>query len=174
MLVIFSRSLRYYDLIAAFGDVAWVEHALNINDTTELYAERTPRNTVAKNVLDNLLWAETHIKTDGDGVNTINVHVVRALISRFGLFEGTWRKYHGLTDANIYLQASVDASQKLIASFPTVMSSYDDVYNSESLKGKPGIILFKEYISGMMINGNTATTHHTARFITTGHSAQYC
>lgn len=167
----FFRALRYYDMIAAFGDVSWIDHALNINDTTELYAERTPRDVVAKHVLDDLLWAETHIKADGDGVNTVNVHVVRALISRFGLFEGTWRKYHGLGDANRYLQACVDASQKLIASFPAVMSSYDDVYNSESLKGKPGIILFKEYVSGMMINGSTATTHHTARFITTGHSA---
>ena len=166
----FFRALRYYDLIAAFGDVSWVEHALNINDTTELYAERTPRNVVAKNVLDNLLWAEAHIKADGEGANTINVHVVRALISRFGLFEGTWRKYHGLGDENIYLQASVDASKKLVASFPSIMSSYDDVYNSESLKGKPGIILFKEYISGMRINGSVATTHHTSRFYTTGHS----
>ncbi len=123
----FFRALRYYDMIAAFGDVTWVDHALNINDTTELYSERTPRDVVANHVLDDLKWAEAHIKTDGDGVNTINVHVVRALISRFGLFEGTWRKYHGLNDANTYLQACTDASQKLMTSFPTIMSCYDDV-----------------------------------------------
>ena len=166
----FFRALRYYDMIAAFGDVPWIDRALNINDSTALYAGRTPRDTVARNILNDLTWAEANIKTDGDGVNTINVHAVRALISRYGLFEGTWRKYHGLADANLYLQASVDASQKLVTSFPSVMPSWDDVYNSESLKGKPGIILFREYVSGLLINGNTATTHHTARFITTGHS----
>ncbi|MCU7548827.1 RagB/SusD family nutrient uptake outer membrane protein [Chitinophagaceae bacterium LB-8] len=166
----FFRALRYYDMIAAFGDVPWIENALNINDSTVLYAPRTSRDSVAKNILNNLLWAEGHIKPTGDGINTINVHVVRALISRFGLFEGTWRKYQGLADANIYLQACVTASQKLAADFQTLLPSYDDVYNSEDLVGKPGIILCKQYVSGAMINGNTNTTHHTARFITTGNS----
>lgn len=166
----FFRALRYYDLIAAFGDVPWIEHALNINDNDMLYAERTSRDQVAKNILDNLIWAEQHIKTDGDGINTVNVHVVRALISRFGLFEGTWRKYHELKDTNLYLEACKNYSEKLLPDFPTIMSSYDDVYNSEDLNKKPGIILFKQYVSGMMINTSTATTHHTARFITTGNS----
>lgn len=167
----FFRALRYYDMIAAFGDVPWLENSLNIDDSTVLYAPRTPRDIVAKNILDNLVWAESHIKTAGDGPNTINVHVVRALISRFGLFEGTWRKYHSLPDANTYLQACVDYSKKLAVDFPSILPSYDDVYNSEDLVGKPGIILCKQYVSGLLINGSTATTHHTARFITTGNSA---
>jgi hypothetical protein len=166
----FFRALRYYDLIAAFGDVPWLEHAANINDSTVLYAPRTSRDSVASNILNNLVWAEAHIKPGGDGVNTINVHCVRALISRFGLFEGTWRKYHGLNNAQTYLNACVTYSQKLMASFPSIMSSYDDVYNSESLLGANGIILCKQYVSGTLINGNTATTHQTARYITTGNS----
>ena len=166
----FFRALRYYDLVAAYGDVPWVEHAININDSTVLYAPRTSRDTVAMNMLNNLVWAESHIKPTGDGSNTINVHVIRALISRFGLFEGTWRKYHGLANANTYLQACVDYSKKLATDFPTILPSYDDVYNSEDLVGKPGIILCKQYVSGMLINGSSATTHHTARFITTGNS----
>jgi starch-binding outer membrane protein, SusD/RagB family len=166
----FFRALRYFDMIAAFGDVPWIENAINIDDSTVLYAPRTSRDTVAMNILNNLVWASEHIKTGGDGANTINVHVVRALISRFGLFEGTWRKYHGLPNANTYLQACVDYSKKLLTDFPTILPSYDDVYNSEDLVGKPGIILCKQYVSGMLINGSAATTHHTARFITTGNS----
>lgn len=173
----FFRALRYYDMLAAFGDVPWLEYALNINDTEQLYAARTPRDEVAKNILNNLIWAEEHIKNTGDGDNTINVHVVRALLSRFGLFEGTWRKYHGLSDANTYLEACKVYSAKLLVDFPTIMSSYDDVYNSEDLNKKAGIILFKQYVGGMNIvtdasnNPTVATTHHTARFITTGSSA---
>jgi hypothetical protein len=91
-------------------------------------------------------------------------------LSRFGLFEGTWRKYNGLKDADVYLNACVTYSKKLITDFPTVLPSYDDVYNSEDLVGKAGIILCKQYVSGLLINGSTATTHHTARFITTGNS----
>ncbi len=161
----FFRSLRYYDLIAAFGDVPWLEHELNINDTAVLYATQTPRDTVARKMLNDLIWAESHIKATGDGSNTINVHVVRALISRFGLFEGTWRKYHGLSDANLFLQASFDYSQKLVASFPSIMSSYDDVYNSEDLSGKPGIILFKPYVANTTINnGSTSINPANTRF----------
>jgi len=148
----FFRALRYYDLIAAFGDVPWVEHALSDTSKLELFGARTPRDVVAKNILDNLLWAELHIKAAGDGINTINVNVVRVLISRFGLFEGTWRKYRGLADANTYLDACLTASQKLMTSFPTVITSYDDVFNSEDLNSKAGIILFTQYVANLTDN----------------------
>ncbi|MFL9483844.1 RagB/SusD family nutrient uptake outer membrane protein [Chitinophagaceae bacterium LWZ2-11] len=156
----FFRALRYYDLIAAFGDVPWIEHSLTDTSASILYGPRTPRDSVAQNILNNLIWADAHIKPGGDGVNTINTNVVDALISRFGLFEGTWRKYHGLSNANIYLQACKTYSEKLFSSMPNnggkpkIMSSYDDVYNTEDLTGQPGIILFKKYAAGLMGHGN--------------------
>ena len=55
--------------------------------------------------------AEEHIKEEGDGENTINVHVVRALLSRFCLFEGTWRKYHALGDEDKYFDACITYSK---------------------------------------------------------------
>jgi hypothetical protein len=150
----FFRALRYYDLIAAYGDVPWVEHALTDTSASVLYGTRTARDTVAQNILNNLIWAESHIKPLGEGAgsNTINQDCVDFLISRFGLFEGTWRKYHGLANANTYLQACVTYSQKLLPKYPAVMSSYDDVYNSEDLKGKAGIILFKQYVNTIFNN----------------------
>jgi hypothetical protein len=158
----FFRALRYYDLIAAFGDVPWVDHALSDTSASILFGPRTSRDTVAQNILNNLTWAESHIKPLGEGLksNTINQDCVRFLLSRFGLFEGTWRKYHGLNDANIYLQACSTYSQKLIASYPTVMSSYDDVYNSEDLSNKAGIILYKQYVN--TIFNNPQLTRYTA------------
>ncbi|MCX6299353.1 MAG: RagB/SusD family nutrient uptake outer membrane protein [Bacteroidetes bacterium] len=156
----FFRALRYYDLIAAFGDVPWIEHSLSDTSAGILYGNRTARDTVAMNMLNNLIWAESHIKATGDGANTINVNVVRALLSRFGLFEGTWRKNHNLSNANTYLTACATYSQKLLTSFPSVMSSYDDVNNSEDLSGKAGIILFKQYIT--TIYNNPMLTRYTA------------
>jgi len=141
----FFRALRYYDLLAAFGDVPWVEHALTDTSKSVLFAAATPRATVAANILSNLEYAEANIKPAGDGGTTINVNAVRALLSRFCLFEGTWEKYHGLPNANVYLQACVTYSAKLLPTFPTCMSSYDDLYNSEDLTGQAGIILFKQY-----------------------------
>lgn len=160
----FFRALRYYDLIAAFGNVPWIEHALNEDSTAILNGPATPRDTVAQNILNNLEWADANIGPGNpDGTNTINQACVDALISRFGLFEGTYRKYHRLDNANTYLQACVTYSAKLMAEYPACMSSYDAVYNSLDLTRKPGIILFKQYADGytdhefgLRIMGSTA------------------
>lgn len=93
---IFFRAYYYSELIARFGDVPWVDRVLGDSDKEIAYGPRTPRKEVADHVLNDLIYAEEHIKEEGDGENTINVHVVRALLSRFCLFEGTWRKYHAL------------------------------------------------------------------------------
>jgi hypothetical protein len=140
----FFRAYEYHNLVSRYGDVIWLEHALN-DASPELFSPRTPRNEVTQNMLDNLLFAESHIKAAGDGPNSVGVHAVRALISRFGLFEGTWRKYHGLGDSEKYLRASVNASEKLMVSYPTLMPNYDLEFNSESLAGATGIILYKQY-----------------------------
>lgn len=147
------RSCRYIQLLSKFGDVPWLEHVVKDNDKEILYGPRTSRDEVAQNILNNLLWAETHINPKGDGANTVNVHVVRALISRFGLFEGTWRKYHGLGNAELYLRASVTASAKLASDFPTLLSDYDQIFNSEDLAGKAGIILYRSYAAGQNLHG---------------------
>jgi hypothetical protein len=149
------RGVRYMQLLSRFGDVPWLEHVVKDNDVNILFGERTPRDQVSANILRDLLWAETHIKAGGDGPNTINEHVIRAIISRFGLFEGTWRKYHGLTDPQTYLEASVTASTKLLAAFPAINSSYDMLYNSEDLTGMPGIILFKAYSTAQWVHALT-------------------
>lgn len=153
----FFRAYEYYDLVSKYGDVIWLEHALN-DASPELYAPRTPRNEVTQKMLDNLLFAEANIKAAGDGPNSIGVHAVRALISRFGLFEGTWRKYHSLGDADKYLRACTDASEKLMQSFPNLNPNYDLEFNSESLAGVPGIILYKQYTDGQFTH--TLTSAH--------------
>lgn len=140
----FFRAFKYFELLSRFGDVTWVEHALNI-DSEELYAPRDSRDVVAKNILDNLKYAEENIKKNGDGVNTINQDVVKALISRFCLFEGTWRKYHGLKDSDTYLQECLRVSSELVAKYPDLHPNYDEVFNSKDLTGVAGILLFRQY-----------------------------
>ena len=144
----FFRALEYFNLVKRYGDVPWVDKELGDSDTDIIYGPRTPRNEVTQNILDDLMFAEDNIKENGEGNNTnsINVHCVRALISRFGLFEGTWRKYHNLGGEAAYLQASVAASEKLMTDFPSINSNYDLLYNSQDLAGMPGIILYKPYV----------------------------
>lgn len=145
----FFRAWEYANLVSAYGDITWIEIAPSDSDTEILFGPRTPRDQVTQNILDNLLYAEANIFEDGEGnanPNTIGVNAVRALISRFGLTEGTWRKYHNLGGETQYLQASSDASTKLMESIPDLHNNYDELFNSTDLKGKAGIILYKEYV----------------------------
>src|SRR5690606_37455686 len=101
----FFRAANYAALINRYGGVPYVDRPLSDADTEALQAPRTPRDEVAKHILADLQYAGANIFPEGDGPNTINVHVIRAMISRFGLMEGTWRKYHNLSDAEVYLEA---------------------------------------------------------------------
>lgn len=151
----FFRAYRYFELLARFGDLPWVDKVLQENDPDVLGA-RLPREQVAAHILADLQYAETHIKVAGDGANTINQNVVRALMSRFCLFEGTWAKYHGTGgDATKYLDECVRVSQALAASFPTVDPAWDNLLNSDDLSKYKGIILYKLYATDLMSNNAT-------------------
>ncbi|MDH6533516.1 RagB/SusD family nutrient uptake outer membrane protein [Parabacteroides sp. 52] len=161
---LFFRSMEYYSLLRNYGGVIWIDKVIGDSDTDVYFGARSSRDEVAKNILDDLLYAEANIKEAGDGNNTVNVHVVRALLSRFTLFEGTWRKYHGLSNAETYLNTCETMSKKLIDAFPNVLSSYDDLYNSEDLPvgASSGVILARKY-SKMVADG----AHSIGRVIRT-------
>lgn len=158
----FFRSYKYFQMLSRFGDIPWVEHIMQDN-SPELYGKRDSRDLVASNILANLKYAEQNIGSD-DGKNTISVAVVQALISRFTLFEGTWRKYHGLSDADTYLKECARASEEVIKKYPEVHAKYDELFNSESLDGVTGVILYKAYETGQLMHGLT-------RMVRTGESS---
>lgn len=141
----FFKAYQYIDLLNKYGQAIWVENALSDGDKETLYGEAATRDELAQKILSMLTYAETHIKAAGDGKNSINTQVVRALISRFGLREGTWRKYHALQQAESYLNASFAASEKLIAANPTLHKNYDELFNSESLASNNEVLLYKQY-----------------------------
>lgn len=150
----FFRAYKYFQMLSLYGDIPWVEHVLK-DDSEELYAPRDSRDVVADLILKNLLFAESHIKMEGDGTNTINRTVVQALISRFTLFEGTWRKHHGLSDVETYLKECVRASKEVMKIHRDLHPRYEELFNTESLKGMQGIILYKEYATNQLCHGMT-------------------
>lgn len=153
----FFHSFWYMELINRFSDVPWVDKVLN-DETPENLGPRMPRKEVADKVLERLIWAETNIDKKSDGLNTINADVVRAVISRFCLREGTWRKYHGLGDHDKYFTACATYSEKLMDKYKTLYkgtdkntsgnlvpaAGYGELWTTPSLKGVPGVILYKE------------------------------
>ena len=149
----FFHAYKYVELISRFGDVPWVDHVVGSDETDIIYGPRSPRKEVAGKVLAELQYAEKNIKPAGDGDNTINVNVVRALMSRFCLFEGTWRIYHELGDAEPYLDECIRVSEELMTTFPEVDSNYDNLMNSDNLSTYKGIILYKEFVRDLLTNG---------------------
>ena len=103
---------------------------------------------------------------NGEGRNTINKACVQALLSRFCLFEGTWRKYHGLNNAETYLRECKRVSAELMQTYPNVADCYDDLFCSLELKDVTGVILYREYsdavgvVHAVSIGGTTATSFY--------------
>lgn len=147
----FFKAQEYFRLMSLFGDVIWEEHALTDSDEDAkiVYGPTTPRTEIAQKILSMLQYAQANIKLNGDGANTVNQNVVNALMSRFGLFEGTWQKYHQVSGGNPsqYLQASYDASSALIEKIPSVHDNYNEVFNSEDLSSIPSVLLYKVYVA---------------------------
>jgi len=151
---LFFRSYRYYDLLARYGDIPWLENVVADNDEKILYGKRDSRDVVAANILRDLQEAEKNINVDGEGKasNTINRDCVRALISRFCLFEGTWRKYHNLSGSDTYLNECKRASEELISKYTTITPNYVDLWTSDDLSNVAGIILYKQYQADLIMS----------------------
>lgn len=156
----FFHEFNYLELVSRFGDVPWIDKVIGEKDVDLIYGPRNSRTEVTDKMLERLQFAETNIRKAGDGPNTINQNVVRTLMSRFCLFEGTWRKYHGLGGEKKFLDEAIRVSKELMKAYPTVNGNYDALMCSENLSSYAGIILYKEYTKDILLNavGHTERT----------------
>lgn len=151
----FFRAWEHFQLLVKYGEFPYLKELADETDLDILYKPKTPRDEISAYILDDLQYAEANIRQIGD--NVVDQDVVRAFISRFGLFEGTWRKYHSLGNEEDYLRASADAGTLLARAYPELHGNYDEVFNSADLKNTKGILLFKAY------EFNVMTHYHTSR-----------
>lgn len=152
----FFHAFWYMELVARYGDVPWVNTVLT-DESEEAYGPRTPRKEVADSIVSRLEYAIANIgDTSKDGDNPVTADACRAALSRFLLREGTWAKYHGLSeDYNGYLNKCMAVSKELMDKYPTLYmgngndkypaAGYDNELTTEDLKGVPGIIMYKQY-----------------------------
>jgi hypothetical protein len=143
----FFKANEYFNLLSRFGQAIWIDHMLTDSDQDILYGPSMDRVTLADKILELLIYARDHVKETGDGANTITPDIVNALISRFGLFEGTWQKYHQVKggDPRKYLQESLNASSALLPKY-SIHSNYNEVFNSYNLSEVKEVLLYKVYI----------------------------
>ena len=118
----FFRAFFYFEKLKRFGDVPWYDKELGSADP-ELYKPRDSRELIITNM----------IKDIDDAVNSgglteektpyrVNKWTALALKARFCLYEGTYRKYHGINleghDYKFYLDLAAKTARQIIDESP--------------------------------------------------------
>lgn len=156
----FFRAYFYFEKVKRYGDVPWVDKPLS-SDDNELYKGRDSREFVMEKVMEDIDFAIANLPEKQD-VYRVTRWTARALKSRIALFEGTFRKYHGIDGYEKYLQKCVTASEPFLNGpytiYTTGSTPYQDLFTSQNAIGTE-IILAKAYtsaISGMThdVNGH--------------------
>lgn len=156
----FFRAYFYFEKVKRYGDVPWVDKPLS-SDDNELYKGRDSREFVMEKVMEDIDFAIANLPEKQD-VYHVTRWTARALKSRIALFEGTFRKYHGIDGYEKYLQECVIASEPFLNGpytiYTTGSTPYQDLFTSQNAIGTE-IILARAYtsaISGMThdVNGH--------------------
>ena len=108
----FFRAWFYYDKVRRFGDVPWFEHTLGTNDAN-LYKGRDSRVLIMQHVLSDIDEAAS-VLPDRHEDYRVTRWTALALKSRIFLFEGSFRKYHGIPGWEDCLAECVNASRELM------------------------------------------------------------
>lgn len=110
----FFRAYFYFDKVVSFGDVPWYGEVLEAGDEG-LYKPRDPRELVVDSMMADIDYAIENIPAEVQ-LNRITKYSALLLKARIALFEGTFRKYHGLSEYEHFLQEAVEASEELMNS----------------------------------------------------------
>lgn len=157
------RAWWFYDKVSKFGDMQWVDHEVGVKEDDILYGKRDPREYVMDKVLLDINFAIAKLPitwNDKNAPGRLDHWDALALKSRICLFEGTWRKYHGGTNANLWLQEAASASKELIEKGPYSLYKTGDPlhdYNAthrvlKDLTGNKEIIHWVKYETGVRNN----------------------
>lgn len=158
----FFRAWFYFEKVKRFGDVPWYDRQLGSSDDA-LYKPRDSRELVMSNVVEDLDFAIAHLPV-GRSVYKVTKWIALALKSRACLFEGTFRKYHGIKldghTAEWYLEQAAAAGEEFISTSGYsvytgggVENSYRDLFASTDAIGNE-VILARDYDRNLSIKHN--------------------
>ncbi|AOM76292.1 RagB/SusD family nutrient uptake outer membrane protein [Pedobacter steynii] len=162
----FFRANFYYDKIKKYHNVPWFNKTL-ASDDPALYKGQDPRALVVDSVLSDLNYAVENIKSDGTNTR-ITKWAALALLSRFALHEGTFRKYHDeiqlTSDYQRFLDVAISASAKIMkdGGFSIYNTGrggldYRDLFSSANLSSNKEIITLADYGKELGVGNNTHT-----------------
>lgn len=136
----YVRALQYIQLVQRYSDVPYIEHAIS-SDDPDVYRPSDPRTYVVDKIMEDLEYASANMKADIGNRTRVHKYCALALLSRFALYEGTFRKYHAelnlQSTASRFLERAVTASEEVMTSgqFAIAGTSVDEP--SAGIKGSP-------------------------------------
>ncbi len=160
----FFRAYFYFEKVKRYGDVPWLDEPLDADDKG-LYRGRDDRKTVMAHVLEDIDFAISRLPAVKN-VYEVTKWTALALKSRIFLFEGTYRKYHGLGDWESCLEQASAAAAEFIQSsgyslFSTGTTPYLNLFNTVDTD-RTEIILTRGYSSALSlvhdVNGRYTST----------------
>ena len=171
----FFRAYFYYEKVLRYGDVPWYEQVIGSEEEELLKKPREDRGIIMDHVMNDLKNAIEMLPREKD-VARVTRWSALALKSRIALYEGTWRKYRNLPDADKYLQLAADAASTFISEsgyslYKEGTEPYRDLFCSDDAK-QSEVILARLYnfeglnlAHSVQFNIRNAATGFTRRFM---------
>lgn len=146
----FFRAYFYFMKVCRYGDVPWYNQVLNADSDDLLYKKRDDRGHVMDSIMNDLDRAIAQLPK-AKSVITVTKWTALALKTRVALFEGTYRKYRNMSDADKYLKQAVAAGEEFINHsgyklFTDGAEPYRTLFNSLDACGDE-VILTRKYSS---------------------------
>jgi hypothetical protein len=140
----FFRAYFYFQKVQRYGDVPWYDQVLKSTDDELLYKPRDNRELVMDKVMEDLDNAIALLPS-AKSISTVTRWTALALKSRAALYEGTFRKYHGLPDADKYLALAAEAAGDFIDNsgytlYTTGTEPYRDLFCSNDAKSEEVVL----------------------------------
>jgi len=170
---LFFRAYFNFRLLKNFGAYPYSNELLTAN-SEELFFERTPRNTIAENIIADLDMAISYMQSAKNrGGNRLNKGAAQLFKARVALYEGTWEKHHAGTpfgiageNGNNFLTIAADASKELMDSgvfslhnTGTPSEDYWKVFNQTSFANNSEVMLWKAF------DVELGTAHNGQRYL---------
>mgnify|MGYP000592167153 CR=1 FL=1 len=166
----FFRALFYFEKVRKYGDIPYYDFVIPSNDWASLKRPRDSRGFVMKKVMEDLDRAITDLPDNwpSDALYRLSKNAARAMKARAALYEGTFRKYHGIADetidgvtisADYFLQLAADAASTFISEsgyslYKEGTEPYRDLFCSDDAKQEEVILARIYNFEGLNLSHN--------------------
>jgi hypothetical protein len=159
----FFRALAYSTLVKTYGDVPYIDIAVDPADNETLYKDREPQLMVVGKILEDYQYALDNVRAN-DTKLQVHKYLVGALMSRNMLYHATWLKYHGTTvgsasqtvpDADLkkFFEGAVNGAKVVMESGEySIGNTYNALFTSDDISSNDEIIFYREYTTGVSCN----------------------